>query len=71
MKRSLSQNKKFFHIPYVTFGRDTTNYRGTGTLVENVKKVQIQHTLVVSLPYCEIIILILKGTSSQGTTVYQ
>jgi hypothetical protein len=45
MKRSLGQNKNVFHIPY-TFGRDTTNYRGT--LVENVKKVKIQPTLLYS-----------------------
>jgi hypothetical protein len=34
MKRSLDQNKTFFI--FLTFGRDTKNYRGT--LVENVKK---------------------------------
>jgi hypothetical protein len=36
---------KFFFI-FLTFGRDTTNCRGT--LVENVKKVQIQPTLLYS-----------------------
>jgi hypothetical protein len=42
MKWSLGK-KKFFFI-FLTFGRDTTNYRGT--LVENVKKVKHKPTLL-------------------------
>jgi hypothetical protein len=37
-------SKQFFFFIFLTFGRDTTNYRGT--LVENVKKVKIQPTLL-------------------------
>jgi hypothetical protein len=44
MKRSVGQNKNVFI--FLTFGRDTTNYRGT--LVENVKKSKINP------PYCTI-----------------
>jgi hypothetical protein len=44
MKRSLGQNNFFF--TFFTFEKDTTNYRGT--LVENVKKVKNQPTLLFS-----------------------
>jgi hypothetical protein len=47
MKRSLGQTK--FFLIFLTFGRDTTNYRGT--LVENVKKVKNQPTLSLHNDY--------------------
>jgi hypothetical protein len=48
MKRSLGQNKICFFM-FLIIGRDTTIYRGT--LVENVKKVQIQPTLLYTGTY--------------------
>jgi hypothetical protein len=48
MKQSLGQNKIFFII-FLSFRRDTTNYRGA--LVENVKKSQKSTHPIVHAPH--------------------
>jgi hypothetical protein len=54
MKWSLSQNNIYFI--FLAFERDTTNYRGT--VVENVKKVKNQPTLVGSSLLSNVLIIL-------------
>jgi hypothetical protein len=44
---AVNGSKLIFFFILLTFGRDTTSYRGT--LVENVKKVEIQPTLLYNI----------------------